>query len=291
MSLLLPAATPGWGMVTPLSAHFPNCRADQMPSALPHSAAKGPYAAVSPAISPVAARPAYPHCRRQRCSAGGWRRPLSTHPPNCRADHTLSVLPHSAAGVHTPRYRPLYHLRRPTPLIPTSADSDASYPRIPPTTPGASHTLQTERVCPPAVHRPMRPYSAGKRRIDLHVGGEERGAANKSRIAAEKEAGLIPQAVRLPKERHLPRATKGGAPVPRPALRRSVQNPLPFPALMQNRRGCRPTPNHLPLPSSWAASPLPPSGHGALPCPQWSAPFCRATRLPATEIMDKPGRE
>lgn len=139
MSLLLPAATPGWGMVTPLSAHFPNCRADQMPSALPHSAAKGPYAAVSPAISPVAARPAYPHCRRQRCSAGRWRRPYLRIPqlPG-RPDTICSPLqrgrdPYAAVS-------PAISSAAARPTIPTAADSDtrlgdgdAPYPRIPPT--------------------------------------------------------------------------------------------------------------------------------------------------------------
>ena len=56
LSTLPPTATTGRGMATPLSAHFPICRADQIPSALPHSAAKGLYAAVSPAISPAAVR-------------------------------------------------------------------------------------------------------------------------------------------------------------------------------------------------------------------------------------------
>ena len=277
-------------MVTPLSAHFPNCRADQMPSALPHSAAKGPYAAVSPAISPVAARPAYPHCRRQRCSAGRWRRPYLRIPQLPGRPDTICSPPQRGRGpyaavspaISSTAAHPAYpHFRRQRRLLSAHSPNDTRREPHPANRKG----LSSRRA-------PAHAAVLGRqRRIDLHVGGEERGAANKSRIAAEKEAGLIPQAVRLPKERHLPRATKGGAPVPRPALRRSVQNPLPFPALMQNRRGCRPTPNHLPLPSSWAASPLPPSGHGALPCPQWSAPFCRATRLPATEIMDKPGRE
>lgn len=66
LSTLPPTATTGRGIATPLSAHFPNCRADQMPSALPHSAAKGLYAAVSPTISPAAAHPAYLYFRRQR---------------------------------------------------------------------------------------------------------------------------------------------------------------------------------------------------------------------------------
>ena len=193
-----------------------------MLSVLPHSAAGGPYAAVSPAISSAAARPAYPHCRRRRRPAGGWRRP---------------------------------------------------YPRIFPTTPGVSHTLQTERNRPPAVHRPMRRHSAGKRRIDLHVGGEERGAANKSRIAAEKETDLIPPAVRLPKERHLPRATKGALQCPVPPSGGPCKTRSPFPprckigaAVVPRQAVCpcrRPGPPDRQPPSP---PPPPPVERPILPC-------------------------
>lgn len=233
LSLLSPlpqTATLGRGMATPLSAHFPNCRADQMPSALPHSAAKGLYAAVSPAISPAAVRPAYLHFRRQR--------------------HPARATPCKPKGSVLPRFI------------------------------GPGGRARRAKKC-----------------IGLRVGGAKRVAASKAALPPKKRRALFPSQLSF-KEQWLWQSAKkeGGAETcPRPPAARAKPAPFSRPAAKSARSASHTKPFALAVvlgcqASSTTVPPRHPSGRGKLLCPQWSAPFPRAVRLPATEIAGKPGR-
>lgn len=231
---------------------------------------------------------------------------LSAHFPNCRADQMPSALPHSAAGVHTPRYRPPYRL---SPLPPTAmlgwgmaTPPIRAFPQRHParSTPCKPKGSVLQRFIGPGGRARQ-----AKKCIGLRVGGAKRVAASKSRIAAEKKAGPIPLAVVLQGAMAVAIGKKGGrcrdlSPPPGgPCKTRSLFPPrcqigavgIPHQAVCPCLRPCPGSPGRQP---HIAAAPLLqrplPSGHGKLLCPQWSAPFCRAVRLPATEIAGKPGR-
>ena len=234
LSTLPPTATTGRGMATPLSAHFPNCRADQMPSALPHS----------------------------------------------------------AAGVHTPRYHPPYRLLRPaslSPLLPTAMPGwGMATPPIrafPQRRPARATPCKPKGSVLPRFIGPGGRARRAKKCIGLRVGGAKRVAASKAALPPKKRLALFPSQLSF-KEQWLWQSAKKGRAMQRPvpAPRRPMQNPLPFPAPLPNRRGYRPTPCRLPMPPplSWVAGPSAPHRRSA-PSPTPSPVRPRQTPLPPME--------
>lgn len=236
--------------------------------------------------------PAYPHCRQQRRPAGGWRRPYPHISPTAGPTRCHLLSPTARQRVYTPRYRPPYRLLRSASLSP-----------LPPTAmPGWGMATPPIRAFPqrrPARSTPYKPKGSvlprfigpggrarrAKKCIGLRVGGAKRVAASKGRIAAEKEAGPIPLAVVLQGAMAVAIGKKGGrcrdlSPPPR----RPVQNSLPFPAPLPNRRGRHPTPSRLPMPPplSWVAGPSTPHRRSA-PSPTPSPVRPRQTPLPPME--------
>lgn len=256
--------------------------------------------------------PAYPHCRQQRRPAGGWRRPYPHISPTAGPTRCHLLSPTARQRVYTPRYRPPYRLLRPaslSPLLPTAMPGwGMATPPIrafPQRRPARSTSCKPKGSVLPRFIGPGGRARRAKKCIGLRVGGAKRVAASKGRIAAEKEAGPIPLAVVLQGAMAVAIGKKGGrcrdlSPPPGgPCKTRSLFPPrcqigavgIPHQAVCPCLRPCPGSPGRQP---HIGAAPLLqrplPSSRGKLLCPQWSAPFSRAVRLPATEIAGKPGR-
>ncbi|ERI97384.1 hypothetical protein HMPREF0262_03254 [Clostridium sp. ATCC 29733] len=268
------------------------------PSTLPHGAVGVLCGNMAPAISSAAATLLIPtavdgDARLEDGDAPYPRIPPTAGPTRC------CLFPHSVAGGPYAAVSSAISSAAARPTIPTAADSDtrlgdgdAPIRAFPQRHPARATPCKSKgSVLPPCADpcsrtRQVKDISICTLRVRSGM------SPTKSALPPKKRRVLFPRQS-VSQRRDGCRERQRGAPVPRPALRRSVQNLLPFPALPQNRRGCRPTPSRLPLPSSWAArppAPFPRPATTSSPAPQWSALFCRATRLSATEIMDKPGR-
>ena len=207
---------------------------------------------------------------------------------------------------------PPYRLLRPaslSPLLPTAMPGwGMATPPIrafPQRRPARSTPCKPKGSVLPRFIGPGGRARRAKKCIGLRVGGAKRVAASKGRIAAEKEAGPIPLAVVLQGAMAVAIGKKGGrcrdlSPPPGgPCKTRSLFPPrcqigavgIPHQAVCPCLRPCPGSPGRQPHISAAPLLQRPlPSGRGKLLCPQWSAPFPRAVRLPATEIAGKPGR-